>query len=223
MTLDRGTTSDERTAYFEGTADDLGIQVVKFPPMSVLGPTLKTLHSIRGLLEERQPTRHQVRLVQASSKLSTVVGEIMFNTGQFQKANEWYKVAEHAAHDVGDRYLQDIALAGQAYLPTYSDDPRGVLALLEPRLDNKPTASPAIAWLWGFVARAYANLNEPNDFRRAIDCAHECLARSSADLVVPGIYSFLPEKLAFYEATGAVQLGEPHRRRYRCRSSAGAV
>lgn len=68
--------------------------------------------------------------MRASAKLYIVVGEIMFNVGQFQKAHEWYLTAEHAAHDVGDQYLADIALAGQAYLPTYSEDPNGVLALL---------------------------------------------------------------------------------------------
>jgi transcriptional regulator with XRE-family HTH domain len=211
MTLDRGTTSEERTSHLEGVADDLGVQVVRIAPLAVLNPALNTLHSIRSLLEERQPTRHQIRLVRASAKLSTIVGEIMFNVGEFQKAHEWYKAAEHAAYDTGDRYLADIALAGQAYLPTYSDDPRGVLSLLEPRLDSNPSASPAIAWLWGFRARAHAVLNEPDEFKHSIDRAQECLERSPAELVVPGIFSFLPEKLAFYEATGAVRLNEPGR------------
>jgi hypothetical protein len=37
------------------------------------------------------------------------------------------------------------------------------------------------------------------------------LARSSSELIRPGIFSFLPEKLAFYEATGAILLNEPDR------------
>jgi tetratricopeptide (TPR) repeat protein len=211
LTLDRGTTSEERTSHLEGLATDLGVQVVKMEPMAVLNPALHTLRSIRSLLEDRQPTRHQVRLVRASAMLSTIVGEIMFNVGRFRNAQEWYKMAEQAAYDVGDRYLVDIALAGQAYVPTYSDDPRGVLALLEPRLDSDPPASPAIAWLWGFTARAYSCLNEPERFKRAIDRSRECLERSSPDLVAPGIFSFVPEKLAFYEATGAVRLSDSDR------------
>ena len=211
MTLDRGTTSEARILYFTGTADDLGIQAVKLPPPSLLQSALKSIHSIRVLLEQRQPTRHQIRLVQASAKLCTVVGEIMFNVGQFENARQWYMTAEHAAHDVGDRFLADIALAGQAYLPTYSDDPRGVLALIEPRLASNPSPSPAIAWLWGFKARAHAALNEVSSFRCAIDSAQESLERSPADLVAPGIFSFLPEKLAFYEAVGAVRLSDTGR------------
>ena len=208
MTLDRGTTSEERTSHFEGVAEDLGVQVVKVAPATVLKPVLMTLHSIRALLEERQPTGQQVRLVRVSAKLSTVVGEILFNVGQFSKAHEWYRTAEHAAYDARDQYLMDIALAGQAYLPTYSEDPRGVLALLAPRLDADPAPSPAIAWLWGFKARAHAALSESDDFQRSIEHSRECLVRSPAELITPGIFSFLPEKLAFYEATGAVRLNE---------------
>jgi len=211
MTLDRGTVSEARISYFAGTADDLGIQVVKLPPLNLLQPALKSIHSIRSLLEQRQPTRHQIRLVQASAKLCTVVGEIMFNIGQFENARQWYMTAEHAAHDVGDRFLADIALAGHAYLPTYSDDPRGVLALLEPRLGGNPPPSPAIAWLWGFKARAHAVLKEMSSFGYAIEKARENLERSPADLVAPGIFSFLPEKLAFYEAVGAVWLSDTSR------------
>src|SRR6266496_457952 len=194
--LDRGITSEERTSNLEGIAEDLGIQVVKVPPMVVLDPALKTLHSIRTLLEERQPTRHQVRLVQASAKLSIIVGEIMFTLNQFRSANEWYKTAEHAAHDVGDGVLADIVLANQANLPTYSDDPRGVLALLAQRLERNTSSSPALAWLWGFKARAHAALQEPGQFWRSIDKAHEFLARSPADLVSGGILSCAPERLA---------------------------
>src|SRR5262249_40059434 len=36
MTLDRGTTSDERTTHIEGMASDLGTQVVKHPPLAVI-------------------------------------------------------------------------------------------------------------------------------------------------------------------------------------------
>lgn len=206
ITLDRGTASDERIVFLEGVANDLGVQAVRAAPMAILKPTLAALRSIRALLEERQPTRYQVRLVAASARLSTVVGEVMFNLGQFERAREWYKAAQHAAHDAGDQYLWDISLAGQAYLPTYSDEPVEVLRLLEPRLNGKPSASPAIAWLWGFRARAHGALGEADEFKRSIDNAREVLARSGSDELVPGIFSFLPEKLAFYETTGAVRL-----------------
>lgn len=209
MTLDRGTTSEERVTYLEGVAGDLGDRVVRAAPLLVLEPALDTLRGVMTLLEERQPTRHQARLVQVSARLCIVVGEVLFNIGQFGSARDWYVSAQHAAHDAGDRYLTDIALAGQAYLPTYSDDPAGALALLEPRLAANPAPSPAIAWLWGFTARAHAALGQRDEFKAAIDCSQECLASSRPEQVRPGIFSFVPEKLAFYEASGAVQLGDP--------------
>jgi hypothetical protein len=60
----------------------------------------------------------------------------------------------------------------------------------------------------GFKARAHAALNEPEAFRRSIENAQRCLALSSPDEITPGIFSFLPAKLAFYEETGAVLLGD---------------
>jgi hypothetical protein len=179
------------------------------PAAALIGPAIRALRTVRALLEERQPTRQQIRLVRVSAMLSEVVGEILFQAGHFGKAREWYRAAAHAASDVGDRYLMDIALAGQAYLPTYSDGPRGVLSLLAPRLESNPRPSPAVAWLWGFKARAHATLGEAAEFRRSIDHAHEFMDRSPAELVKPGIFSRLPENLLFYEATGAVALGQP--------------
>ena len=209
--LDKASTNDERIAHIENIAADLGLQVVRVEPTAVMRPALTTLHTVRTLLEQRHPARQQVRLVQASARLSTVIGEVLFNVGHFPRAREWYKAAEQSARDVGDEYLADIALAGQAYLPLYSDDPRGVLALLSPRLEGKTGPSPAIAWLWGFTARAHAALDDRDEFRRSIERAGECLARSPAELIRPGIFSFLPEKLGFYEATGAVRLKDPAR------------
>jgi tetratricopeptide (TPR) repeat protein len=207
LTLDRGTTSEERTTRLERTASDLGVQAVEEAP-DVINPALRAMRTVRGLLEERQPTRQQVRLVRVTAMLSTVVGEILFQTGNFSKAREWYQTAGHAAADIGDRNLMDIALAGQAYLPTYSNDPRGALALLAPRLEANPIPSPAVAWLWGFTARAHAALGDLTAFQRSIQNAHEALARSPAELVGPGIFSRQPANLLFYEATGAVALSQ---------------
>jgi hypothetical protein len=54
-------------------------------------------------------------------------------------------------------------------------------------------------------------LGELAEFDRAISKARENLSSSSDELVAPGIFSFVPEKLAFYEANGAVLLDRPTR------------
>ena len=209
IALDRGTTSEERISYIEEVTTSLGVQAATTAPAVLIEPALKTLTSIRILLGERQPTRQQVRLVQASARLSAILGQAMFNLSHFRKAGDWYQTAEHAAHDARDGYLVDISLAGQVLIPLYSDDPREVIALLSPRLDGNSHRSPARAKLWGFKARAHATLNEPREFRHSIERAQECLARSPADLIAPGIFSFRPADLAFAEATGSVLLGSP--------------
>jgi len=63
--------------------------------------------------------------------------------------------------------------------------------------------------LWAFKARAHAVLGEADDTQRAFAHAHQVLDRSPVSLVAPGIFSFVPEKLAFYEAGAFVALRMP--------------
>jgi tetratricopeptide (TPR) repeat protein len=209
LTLDRGTTSEERITHLERAANDLSVRVVDEDARDCVAPALRTMSAVRTLLEQRQPTRQQIRLVRISAMLSTILGEILFQTGNFAKAREWYLTAGHAASDAGDRYLMDIALVGQAYLPTYSNQPRDVLALVTPRLEQNPRPSPATAWLSGFAARAHATLGDADGFQRSIKRAHDFMDRSRPELVKPGIFSRLPANLLFYEATGAIALRRP--------------
>jgi hypothetical protein len=207
--LDRGTTSEERTSYFEQVARDLGVQAAEATPATLVKPTLGALRSIRTLLEQRQPTSQQIRLVRATAMTSQVAREVMFSIGQIPRARAWCQAAEKAAADAGDRYLLDIAVGGQAILLTYCDDPKGVLRLVSPRLDGRATPSPALARLWGFKARAHAALGEASEFSRSIESARQALGNSRRDLICPGIFSCTPAKLDFTEATGAVQLRMP--------------
>ncbi|MEU7764084.1 hypothetical protein AB0B25_03020 [Nocardia sp. NPDC049190] len=206
-TLDAGSISARRLGFLEQSAEVLGTRVVQVPPHELLQAGLEQFRMVRGCLSERQATHQQVRLVRTAGRLANVVGEILFNEGYFGPARMWYATAIHAAQDIGDRFSEDIALAGLAYLPTYSDKPKEVLQLLDGRLAENPSYGPAAAWLWGMAARAHASLGQASEFAR-------CIARSAAalenvgpeDLPV-GIFSFRPEKLAFYQAIGFSRLG----------------
>jgi transcriptional regulator with XRE-family HTH domain len=206
--LDTTNVSSERLGYFEATAERLGVDVVRVCPADVLGVAVNHFRSVRRLVRERQTTAHRVRLVRAGAKYATVVGEILFNQGNFELATMWYRTARHAALDVGDGYLADIALAGQAYIPTYGDDPRGVLRIVDARLAGSTGPTPAIAWLWGFKAKAHATLGDADQARRAIARSRTTLAAAAPELIRPGIFSFVPQKLALYEAGAHVVLGE---------------
>lgn len=210
-TLDASTVNEGRLTYFEHVADRLGMQVVKVAPTTILECAVLHFRNVRRLVRDHQKTVFQVRLGRIGTKLGTVVGEILFNEGLFDLAREWYQAAQHAALDVGDRYLADIALAGQAYLPTYSGDPSGVLALVDPRLEQRSRPTPALAWLWSFKGKAHAVRGERAAFEQAMSQARKALNNAPAELIGPGIFSFLPEKLEFYEATGYVKLRDVDR------------
>ncbi|MGH8886335.1 MAG: hypothetical protein ACRDYX_14395, partial [Egibacteraceae bacterium] len=206
--LDASTVSEERLAYFEHVADRLGAQVKNVAPPTLLEDAVVHFRSVRRLVTDHQRTTYQLRLSRVGAKLGIVVGEILFIEGQFDLAGKWYRVAQDAALAGGDRYLADIALASQAYLPTYAGDPSGVLALVDPRLEQRCRPTPAVAFLWAFKGKAHAALGERTAFERAMGQARKILDASPPELVGPGIFSFLPEKLEFYEATGYVRLGD---------------
>jgi transcriptional regulator with XRE-family HTH domain len=210
--LDTSNISPERLDYFEATADRLGVEVIQVVPTQILTTTVSHFRSVRRLVREQQKTAHRVRLVRTGAQYATVVGEILFNQGSFELATMWYKTAYHAAVDIGDRYLADIALAGQSYIPTYSDDPAAVLRITTARLqrtDRRLAASPAVAWLWGLNAKAHAALGDADAARRAFERGRTALENSPQSQVRPGIFSFVPEKQALYEASAFVTLDDP--------------
>ncbi|WP_156371353.1 hypothetical protein [Nocardia arizonensis] len=207
--LDAGSVSERRLGLLEETADVLGSRVVQVPPHELLQSTLEQFRMVRGCLGERQATLHQIRLVRTAGRLANVAGEILFNEGHFGQARLWYTTAIHAAQDIGDRYSEDIALAGLSYLPTYSDRPRDVLDLLTPRLAEDPRTGAAAAWLWGMAARAHAKLGDADQFTYCIEKSAASLDSVAGQDLPVGIFSFRPEKLAFYQAVGYAELGRP--------------
>lgn len=205
--LDTTTVSPVRLAELQSEAASLGVRVVRVPPATLVDETLMRFREARKLTAKKQPCAVQREVVRCGAMYATVMGEILFVEGHFPLAHTWYAVARRAALEAGDQYLADIAMAGNTYLATYAPDPRAVLATVDPRLEAKHAASPAIAWLWGFKAKAHAMLGDRGLFELAISKSHKALDTSPANLVQPGIFSFLPEKLAFYEACGLVELG----------------
>jgi hypothetical protein len=99
-------------------------------------------------------------------------------------------------------------LAGQSYVPAYSNDPKGVLDLVGPRLEAALTPSSSVAFLWGVAARAHATLGQASAFRNAIDRSRAMLDTVPADPHLPNVFAFHPQRLAFYETTGCVRLGD---------------
>jgi tetratricopeptide (TPR) repeat protein len=205
--LDTGSASAARVAQLHRGAESLGRRVIRVPPAAVLPEAASRFRLIRRLVAGKQTLAIHRELARVGALLATVMGEALFNQGQFQLAQDWYAAAARAATEAGDTYLADIATAGAAYIPTYSADPHGVLELIDPRLERSPAPSPAIAWLWAFKAKAHAALKDHASFQRAIDRARDALERSRRDSLQAGIFSFLPEKLHFYEARGWVELG----------------
>lgn len=204
--IDCGSIGTDRLRHLRQDAVDLGVRVVQVPPATLVEEALAQFRTVRKALAKKQSLAVQRNLAVCGAMFATVLGEILFNEGNFPLASHWYGVARRAAQEAEDRYHEDIALAGNTYIPTYTPDPRGVLANVLPRLESRHAPSPAIAWLWAFRAKAHAMLGERHQFEKSIDHSRRALEGSKTALIQPGIFSFVPEKLAFYEARGWVEL-----------------
>ncbi|MGH3548538.1 MAG: hypothetical protein ACRDQU_10600 [Pseudonocardiaceae bacterium] len=205
--LDTGTVGPARLVDLQMKAASLGVQVVRVSPTTLVDETLMCFRETRKLTIKKQTLGVQREILRCAAMYATIMGEILFNEGQFPLADRWYVIAHRAALEAGDQYLADIAMAGRTYLSIYTPDPRAVLDIVDPRLEARHGMSPAIAWLWGFKAKAHAMLGDRVSFELAISKAREVLDASPPDLVQPGIFSFQPEKVVFYEARGLVELG----------------
>jgi DNA-binding transcriptional regulator YiaG/tetratricopeptide (TPR) repeat protein len=208
MAMDRGSVGSTWLAGLIRDANDLSVRVVQAPPATLVGEALAAFRDIRKAVSAKQSLAMQRELTRCAALFATVLGEILFNEGQFHIARRWYDTARTAAIEAGDQYHADIALAGGTYLAMYTPDPKLVLDSVTPRLAARYTSSPAIAWLWAFSAKAHAMLGERHEFERAMSRATQALEDSPPDLVRPGILSFRPEKLAFYEARGWIELND---------------
>ncbi|HEY9472635.1 MAG TPA: hypothetical protein VIS06_02160 [Mycobacteriales bacterium] len=207
--LDTGSVGEGRLAYLEHTADDLGRRMVTVPRGSLLADALGAFGSVRTLVREPQRTADRVRLIRTGAKLATLVGEILFGENQLGPARQWSIIGYRAATDIGDRRLADICLAKQSNVPAYSGDPRGVLALVDPRLDGTPpAASPGVAALWAAKARAHAMLGENIAFRHAVNRSRQVLDTAPDEPDTPTDFTFPSRRLGFYESTGFVRLDD---------------
>ena len=113
--LDASTVSPARLVDLQGEAASLGVRVVRVPPATLVDETLMRFREVRKLTAKKQPCAMQREIVRCAAMYATVMGEILFNEGQFSLARTWYAVARRAALEVGDQYLADIAMAGNTY------------------------------------------------------------------------------------------------------------
>lgn len=201
--------SEIHVNHFETTAERLGNEVVRVPSPALLETSLASFRDARLFAKESRRGPIHNRVLSSNAKLASVVGLILFDSNNFSAAEQWYRTARNAASEAGDQYLSDIALASQAYIPTYSSDPAGVLSLLVPRLEARASKNPAIAWQWAFCGKAYAALGNRGRAEHAFDQSERVLGESPSETIKSGIFSFVPEKLAMYRAQAYVSLCLP--------------
>jgi transcriptional regulator with XRE-family HTH domain/tetratricopeptide (TPR) repeat protein len=197
-------------AYIEADATRFATQYVTVSPSELLPPVQETVTVIQNYLDGHQPIEHRRRLCRAAAQLATVAGMTLFNLRNEQQARWAFRAAGEAAAEAEDNLLGAWVVASECMIPTYTDDPWGVLTLTQrgQRLADGP-GSAVLAKLAALEAKAHASLGNDSAARDALASANRAMAMATAEELQPGVFGFTPAKYFFYEGTCHVRLGQP--------------
>jgi transcriptional regulator with XRE-family HTH domain len=181
-------------------------------PGTLIDPVRQTFEVVRGCLSERQPIGHRRRLCRSAARLGAIAGLTLFNLGETAQARWAFRAANEAAQEAEDDVLAAWVLASNCIIPTYSDDPWGVLGLTRRGLGLAAGSDSAVvAKLAALEAKAHARLGNEAAASDALRRATQAMGAAPAEELRPGAFGFPPAKHLYYEGTSYVRLGEPDR------------
>lgn len=197
-------------AYMEADAARFAADYPEVAPSQLLPPVRETFEVVRTYLKGTQPIKHRRRLSRVAGQLATIAGMTLFNLGNQQQARWAFRAAVEAADEAEDDLLGAWALASECIIPTYNDEPWGVLGLAQQgqRLAAGHECV-VLAKLAALEAKAHARLGNHPATHEALTQARRAMTSATADEYRAGPFGFTAAKHAFYEGTCYVRLGHP--------------
>jgi transcriptional regulator with XRE-family HTH domain/tetratricopeptide (TPR) repeat protein len=181
-------------------------------PGQLIGPVRQSFDVVRRCLAERQPIGQRRRLCRTAARLGAIAGLTLFNLGDTPQARWAFRAAMEAAREAEDDVLAAWVLASNCIIPTYSDDPWGVLGLTRRGLGLAAGSSSAVvAKLAALEAKAHARLGNEAAASDALRQATRAMGSAPAEELRPGAFGFPPAKHLYYEGTSYVRLGASDR------------
>jgi transcriptional regulator with XRE-family HTH domain/tetratricopeptide (TPR) repeat protein len=118
------------------------------------------LQTITQLLEQSHSQQTCERLYTFAGETTQLIGDILFNAGDNDTAEQYYNIALEMAKEAHNDVLYAVILGRKSFIPIYRGDAQNALPLLEEaRLKAENKASDLIvSWLWAIEAEAYANI-----------------------------------------------------------------
>jgi hypothetical protein len=139
--------------------------------MAVVGQ----LHEVTELLRDSYPQALAERLFRTASELALLAGWMAYDIGMQPSAQRYFVLALHAAREAGDTPLGAYVLATMARQMIHINRAQDALELVHlAQYGSHGTTTPRVqSMLAALEARAYANLGDADNCRRAVAAAED--------------------------------------------------
>lgn len=206
------TLSETTMEQWERSATEYGHAYQMSPPNQLLAESVLDFVEVQLLLARRQPAEYRTRLCRVAAQLAGTAGIALVALGEHREARAWFRCAQLAAEETGDRALRAWLLTREAVIPFYFSSPQAAADLAErARLVAGNTVCSTAAWAPALEARALARLGRAGDARQAMRIAEAAFARLGADQTGDTAYGYTARQLRWHVGSMYTVLGDTRR------------
>lgn len=209
LTLTGGTAD---IGLWESAAEQYGYGYHGQPPAERLADLATDFHSMRPLLGLPLTVADRTRVCRATAQLAGMTAIVLHDLGDRSESTAWFRTAERAAKESGDRTLHAWVLARHAMAPLNLGAPQAAVDLAEKAratAGKQPTAAAALAA--AVAARAYALLHRPDEAHAALADADRLAARLAGEQRADTWFGYCEEKHHVHLSQALTHLGETRR------------
>ncbi|WP_282204567.1 hypothetical protein [Kitasatospora fiedleri] len=196
----------------ERSAAELGQAYQVVPPARMLGGAVLDFVEVQQVLSRRQPADRRSRLCHVAAQLAGAAGMALVALGSQREAREWFRVAQLAAEETGDRALRAWLLCREAVIPFYGGNPAAAARLAErARMVAGSTVCATAAWAPALEARSLARLGRDEDARAAMAIAVRAFERLDERHTADLAYGYTLRQLRWHVGSMHTALGDTRR------------
>jgi tetratricopeptide (TPR) repeat protein len=210
-----GRVSASMVDQWERATAGYGRRYMTAPPLRLLCDALLDFGDVRRMCRERQPLDLAERLCRLAGRLAGLAGIALIDLGDQRLARSFFRTAETAADETGDRALRAWVAVRECLVPYYYGDPREAAALARTAADlaGRSRCAPAVM-APVMQARALARLagkgkRDARDRAMALlDRAHDALGDLPEEDRQDTVFGYTERQLMFHEGDTLVALGD---------------
>jgi tetratricopeptide (TPR) repeat protein len=147
-----------------------------------------------------------------AARLAATTGIALVALGEHREARGWFRCAQLAAEETGDRALRAWLVAREAVIPFYFGAPASAGRLAErARLLAGNTPCATAAWAPALEARSLARMGRADDARQAMTLAERAFARLDSSHTSDLAYGYTERQLRWHIGSMYTTLGDTRR------------